>query len=996
MSISMLLARFGATLVMVAWASPLLAQSMWRDYDYPFENNENPGSYFGIRQAELSLSPRELVLLALEKDCVIDPPAGTTPCDEATMFVITDAIVKIAAQQHRDPIPGRVFLPNVPDRDDYIEEAMTGLQREIENFLGGGEGNEFGYPSAIEGTVETICGPLAYSFSTSVGYSYRRDADGELADYPKVELTVRLGISGTCDCREVNGEQIRDIRYGYQGILELGFFAEDEIEWSPGFAICRNTSSCDCAIPAEADAFPGRESDPLGWVLSWDSPVWCTYGGGGMTLLPPGYTPSPTTPFPAPFPPAGPPVSPDEDDDSGAPMAGGDRPPVPPAESGDSEVPGEQGGGLPPAPPAGTPVGTPTAGAGTLPPTDGGESDPPDDSDTPDEQDPPVPRVELTFKATSAALAQGTGVMGAGATQIQLNTGDPAQVAGDPGAQPDDSGSSEGALNTTTDEEGNATLMVPVAVAAAIGRTLIEFGVTAYTGRVLAFDGLVDAAGVLPDALLPYAQPALTLAGNTYIPLLMPEASLPGLQGAIDSAGATQVEVNVCIDPKPLSDPYFGTSGSWQQPYPDQWAIQRVGFTDDEDSAWDRVQSEAEPVIVAVIDSGLDWNHREIRWDSLWRNPGEIAANGIDDDGNGYVDDTIGWDFWDNDRKPWDNDGHGTFVAGVLFADPDNGEGIAGITRHARLMVLKAMNAFGHTRASNVAQAIKYAADHGARVINLSLGGPGESTVVREAITYAHARGAVVVVAAGNEAVPAEETSVAALPNALTVAAIGYDDRRSVYSNYGTGVDLAAPGDDVLSLRARRTDLLKNIPGVDYTAESAFVGDDRRYYRASGTSFAAPIVAGVAALVLAKHPDLSADQVMRVLKQSARDVETPGVDHFTGYGVVDARAALEADPDFFIEAAIAGVGVANRDGEQVLLVNGSMDSDRFRRATVSIGKGEDPSAWDEVAQLKRPVDGELAAIPATRFAGSKVWIIRLEVQRKGGRVREFRFRLALG
>ena len=207
---------------------------------------------------------------------------------------------------------------------------------------------------------------------------------------------------------------------------------------------------------------------------------------------------------------------------------------------------------------------------------------------------------------------------------------------------------------------------------------------------------------------------------------------------------------------------------------------------------------------------------------------------------------------------------------------------------------------------------------------------------------------------------------------------------------------ISVSGDDVLSLRARRTDLLKNIPDVEYEAESAFVGDDRRYYRASGTSFAAPIVSGVAALVLANNPGLSADEVMRILRQSARDVEAPGIDHLTGYGMVDARAVLEADPDFYLDASIAGVAVAVRDGKQMLLVNGSMGADRFKRATVSIGKGDSPGKWAEVATLKKPQEGELAAIPATRFAGSKVWVIRLEVKHKNGRTREFRFRLDLG
>jgi len=127
---------------------------------------------------------------------------------------------------------------------------------------------------------------------------------------------------------------------------------------------------------------------------------------------------------------------------------------------------------------------------------------------------------------------------------------------------------------------------------------------------------------------------------------------------------------------------------------------------------------------VAVIDSGLDWNHRDFDWNNLWHNDGEIADNGIDDDGNGYVDDMIGYNFIGHNNKPWDHDGHGTFVAG-LIAGSWNSEGIAGINPAARIMVLKALNSFGHTRASYIAEAITYAVDNGARIINISVGGEG-------------------------------------------------------------------------------------------------------------------------------------------------------------------------------------------------------------------------------------------------------------------------------
>ena len=153
----------------------------------------------------------------------------------------------------------------------------------------------------------------------------------------------------------------------------------------------------------------------------------------------------------------------------------------------------------------------------------------------------------------------------------------------------------------------------------------------------------------------------------------------------------------------PPDNHYFVSQGSWGQKYPDQWALQRIGFDTSPQSAWRLVKRNAQPVVVALIDTGLDWNHKNIDWDSIWKNPKEIPDNGIDDDKNGYVDDVMGWDFLDHDNKPWDYDGHGTFIAGIIAGSWKDKSGIAGINPFARLMILKAVNNFGHTRASYLA-----------------------------------------------------------------------------------------------------------------------------------------------------------------------------------------------------------------------------------------------------------------------------------------------------
>lgn len=447
----------------------------------------------------------------------------------------------------------------------------------------------------------------------------------------------------------------------------------------------------------------------------------------------------------------------------------------------------------------------------------------------------------------------------------------------------------------------------------------------------------------------------------------------------------------------PPDNHFFVSKGSWGQTYPDQWGLQRIGFDTSPQSAWRLVRKDAQPVIVAVIDTGLDWNHKNIDSDKLWRNPKEIPDNGIDDDNNGYVDDVIGWDFLKGDAKPWDHDGHGTFVAGIIAGDWNDQTGIAGINPFARLMILKGLNNFGHTRSSFIAEALAYAADHGARVINLSLSGKELSSVEQDAIDYAYGKGAVIVVAAGNEGTDVSKSSMSASDKVLVVATTDFDDKRAVFSNWGK-VSVAAPGLDILSLRARRTDTMLGIQGVKYTAGAAYVGEDKRYYRASGTSFSAPMVSGLASLMIANDPSLTNKQVMAIIKSTARDVGAPGVDQYTGYGIIDAAAALKAPRDFLLAAGIDRVEVVQAGGKQSVRVFGTADASALKSARIDLGQGDAPATWKQVGTAKKNAgpDAVLADIPASAFQGGAVWQIRLLVEHKNGAVREARFKLNLG
>jgi subtilisin family serine protease len=445
---------------------------------------------------------------------------------------------------------------------------------------------------------------------------------------------------------------------------------------------------------------------------------------------------------------------------------------------------------------------------------------------------------------------------------------------------------------------------------------------------------------------------------------------------------------------EPPTNHYFISQGSWGQKYADQWGVHRIGFDNSPQSAWRLVKRSSTPVAVAIIDTGLDWNHKNIEWESLWRNPQNTAGSAGK---AGDVQDVIGWDFFDRDNKPWDYDGHGTFIAGLIAGSWNDKTGMAGINPFARLMVLKAINNFGHTRASYIAEAITYAADHGARVINLSVGGKQITKIEQEALDYAFAKGVVIVVAAGNEGVEISNYGIAGSDKVLTVASTGFEDERTVFSNWGK-ISVAAPGLDILGLRARRTDTMLGMEGVRYTAGAAIVGDDKRYYRASGTSFSAPIVAGLASLMIANDPSLTNRQVMNIIKSTARDVGTPGVDQYTGYGIIDARAALKAPKDYFLLAGISRVEVVQKGGNQTVRVRGTADANAFKSARLEIGQGDAPTSWTPIgaAQKGAGPDAVLGDIPATAFKGATKWEIRVVVTHADGSVREARFKLSLG
>jgi parallel beta-helix repeat protein len=288
--------------------------------------------------------------------------------------------------------------------------------------------------------------------------------------------------------------------------------------------------------------------------------------------------------------------------------------------------------------------------------------------------------------------------------------------------------------------------------------------------------------------------------------------------------------------------------------------------------AWD-ITTGSYDVVVAVIDSGVDFTHRDID-DNMWVNEAELNGTaGVDDDGNGYIDDIYGYDFANDDPLPEDDHGHGTHCAGIIAAEGDNGLDIAGVCWHAKIMALKFIGWVGSGSTEDILEAFYYAVENGADVTSNSWGGKNPSETVEDVINYAHSQGVITVASAGNNN-SRQPHYPAYYDNAIAVAATNSNDEKAPFSNYGDGVDIAAPGVDILSLRAAGTS--KGTIYDDYTTIL------------SGTSMACPHITAVAALIISKRPDAHTQYVTTRLLESTDEIPSPGM----GRGRVNAFKAL--------------------------------------------------------------------------------------------------------
>jgi len=411
----------------------------------------------------------------------------------------------------------------------------------------------------------------------------------------------------------------------------------------------------------------------------------------------------------------------------------------------------------------------------------------------------------------------------------------------------------------------------------------------------------------------------------------------------------------------------------------DQWALyQSNDFDIDATDAWD-VTTGSKDVVIAIVDSGVYYNHPDLT-DNIWSNEDEIPDNNIDDDNNGFIDDIRGYDFVEvditpiiqnpfanicpdedyiiEDNNPRDAHGHGTHCAGIASAVGNNGKGIAGVSWNCSIMPVRAGfeflyfgEAVGVYETDDLVQAITYAADNGADIISMSWGGDSYSNAICGAIEYAYSKGCVLVAAAGNSNSD-EKHYPSSYENVISVAGTNNKDQRYEHSSYGDDVDVAAPAVDILSTI---------IPTEIFYAEK------------SGTSMAAPHVAGIAGLLKSKYPDSSPEMITAMIKTGVDQIQS---DEYIGTGRVNAYKALTMSPIFSYIDYIPN----HSNIKDTLIIEGSADGENFKSYKLEYGQGRDPGNWELLVSSDTPVfHGELFSLD-TKNIDDGAYTIKITVE----------------
>jgi subtilisin family serine protease len=417
------------------------------------------------------------------------------------------------------------------------------------------------------------------------------------------------------------------------------------------------------------------------------------------------------------------------------------------------------------------------------------------------------------------------------------------------------------------------------------------------------------------------------------------------------------------------NDPYYASSNSWGQGYDDLWDMKKISCL----SAWDIAQGEG--VIVAVIDTGVDYTHPD------------IAANMWNDGADHY-----GYDFVNNDVDPMDGYGHGTHCAGTIAAIGNNNLGIIGVAPKAKIMAVKGLDDYGSGYVSVLALCLRYAADNGADVLSNSWGVPGFSQTIADAVDYAHDLGCVIVAAAGNNNADAINFSPANLSNVITVSALDQNDQKCYFSNYGQKIDVGAPGGNGNFLLSDGTRAEYNVlsllaPNSYFATNLSAYIVGTNYLRIAGTSMACPHVAGLAALILSHDPTFTNEEVRQVIRVSADDVGPTGQDIDSGYGRINAYTAVQINS---VCTALISNPAIDTPVEGTLEIKGQASGQNFLNYTLDYGPGNAPGSWTVLETSSTPVLSGTLGTWQTDTAADGDYTLRLRVVDTSNRIFECR------
>ena len=417
--------------------------------------------------------------------------------------------------------------------------------------------------------------------------------------------------------------------------------------------------------------------------------------------------------------------------------------------------------------------------------------------------------------------------------------------------------------------------------------------------------------------------------------------------------------------------------------YSKQWYHKKIKAYE----SWQYFQP-SEKIILSVIDTGIDYNHPELT-NSLWINSAEdlnsngkldsLDINNFDDDGNGYVDDVLGWDFTDAPRFPDggdyldpDNDpmdefqsGHGTQITGIVAAHANNSIGIAGLTPEIEIMNLRAGTASGYLEEDDVAEAIVYAIDNGAKVINMSFGDIVVSAFLKDVVRYAYSEDVVLVASAGNSGTN-ELHYPSGFSETISVGATDSLDAVTGFSSWGQTLDLSAPGQNILSCK---------------------IGGGYNY--SNGTSFSAPMVSAAAAFILSNHPYFSNEQVRNILKSSSDDLGSTGWDPYYGSGRLNLFTASQVnyESELIIEKPKSG---SHTSLNSIPIIVTIQDAD-LQTASLLIGEGENPANWIElISNIENQVISDTITTMDLSHYSDTALVLRLLINTWKGETKEYR------